>query len=61
MIKNIDFLFPSILVFINILLINQIQTFNFDLNKPVFKHLNKDVYFGYTVAQHIIRSNKTPL
>lgn len=59
-VKYIEYLSKTILL-INIILINKIQTFNFDLNKPVFKHLNKDVYFGYTVAQHVIKSNKTPL
>jgi hypothetical protein len=44
-----------------------VVTFNFDLNWPVIKTVSLanrkppvDTYFGYSVAQHMVKTSKTP-
>lgn len=47
-----------------IMLVNEMECFNFDLNWSVYKTLSTkstDVYFGYSIAQHMVKSTRTPL
>ncbi len=37
-----------------------IACFNFDVNAPVFKQISRDVYFGYSIAQHMLKSSRVP-
>ncbi|XP_027196901.2 integrin alpha-PS1-like [Dermatophagoides pteronyssinus] len=51
------------LILISSLLIQLISTFNLDINLPVYKFGPPDSYFGYSVAEHIIKrsSQSTPV
>ncbi len=44
-----------------VIFVTNISCFNFDLNTPVYKKMNKNVLFGYSIAQHSVKSSRTSL
>lgn len=52
--------FLKIFLLLYIIICQTIDAFNLDTSIPVFKYGPKDSYFGYSVAEHIIkRSSQT--
>jgi hypothetical protein len=72
--KQLSLLANIFVLIVSILNIRLSNGFNLDTKQVVFKKMNKyilnndfevidnkDIYFGYSVAQHVVKSTKTPL